>query len=172
MDELAPLEGALPRRLCGILAPTLAPFTRSPAECWFCLWEGNGAFWSGAHSALDVPGDPSLAARIHRADARAQDEYLREMPKVATYARDYFLLRGPLEAMCAFEIDGWYDTPNLCWPDDRAWLLETEVDGYSTYVGGSDAAIDAVLAHPELETVEVFPDTRMDVGPYPPRWRS
>lgn len=48
--------------------------------------------------------------------------------------------------------------PNLVWPADRAWLCHTDVDGLSTYVGGTAAAIDAVLRHPGLEALAVQPN--------------
>jgi hypothetical protein len=47
----------------------------------------------------------------------------------------------------------------------------TEIDGYSTYVGGSRAAIGDVLASADMETIEVTLDTYMDPELYPPRWR-
>jgi hypothetical protein len=171
LDVFAPLEGTLPVRPCRALTSTLARFTRSPAVCWFCLWDGNGAFWSRSHTGPYEWDDSSAGARAYWTDAQAQDDFLHGLPKVETYARSYFLLRGPLDVACRFEIAGLYTSPNLCWPADRAWILITEVDDYSTYVGGSRAAIDAVLASEHLEAVEVALDTRMDVGPYRPRWR-
>ncbi len=40
--------------------------------------------------------------------------------------------------------------------------MATEIDGYLTYVGGSRAAVDAVLAAPALDAVEVQPSTPLD----------
>jgi hypothetical protein len=42
-------------------------------------------------------------------------------------------------------------SPNLWWPDDRSWCVATEVDFSWTYVGGSHALIERVLADPALE---------------------
>ena len=86
-------------------------------------------------------------------------------------ARTNFLFRGPLSAACTFEPSGAYTTPNLWWPDDRAWVVVTEIEGYSTYVGGGRAAIYDVLASLDVESIEVTLDTHMDPGPWPPRWR-
>jgi len=51
---------------------------------------------------------------------------------------------------------------SLWWPADRAWLVATDIDGYSTYVGASHAAVEAVLADPDLDAVAVDPWTPLD----------
>ena len=45
----------------------------------------------------------------------------------------------------------WYG-PNFWWPEDRAWFVSTEVDGESTYLGGSGPLIDRVVSDPGLES--------------------
>ncbi len=172
LDEITPLNGQLPQAACEALAQALRPHTRSPERSWFCLWEGNGAFWSHAHSAT-YP-DNAIRPEIEQywADAQAQDAVLHSTPKVEAQHRSYLLFRGPLDAACAFEPGSWYDSPNLWWPDDRSWIVTTEVDGYSTYVGASRPAIEDVLESPDLEAIGVPHDVYMDPGPYRPRWRT
>jgi hypothetical protein len=67
------------------------------------------------------------------------------------------LLHGPLAA-----IEGFYEIhrspPSLWWPEDRAWCVGTDIDLMSTYVGGSKACIDAVLADDRLEGLPVSVD--------------
>jgi hypothetical protein len=46
----------------------------------------------------------------------------------------------------------------------------THIEGYSTYVGASRAAVDDVLASP-LEAIEVTPDVHLDPNDFPPVWR-
>lgn len=46
-------------------------------------------------------------------------------------------------------------TPSLIWPDDRSWIVVTEVDFDSTIVGGSRASIDRLVAAPSLEAFEI-----------------
>ncbi|MCK6079558.1 hypothetical protein KZX37_02845 [Microbacterium sp. EYE_5] len=46
-------------------------------------------------------------------------------------------------------------SPSLVWPDDRAWVLVSEVDADSTIVGGSRDVITAVTAAPGLEAFEI-----------------
>lgn len=69
----------------------------------------------------------------------------------------YFLLRAPLEAIGAGELlvgPPVRDVgPSIWWPDDLAWCVATEVDFRWTYVGGTRACIDNVLANPRLEAL-------------------
>jgi hypothetical protein len=52
-----------------------------------------------------------------------------------------------------------HPSPNLWWPDDRAWVVATEVDFAWTYVGGTRDLAEAVLGEPRLE---VLPATLAD----------
>lgn len=45
--------------------------------------------------------------------------------------------------------------PSLAWPDDRAWVVVTEVDYESTVVGGSPELVAAILADPRLESAAI-----------------
>jgi hypothetical protein len=170
LDEIGPSEGKLPPETCEALVRVLRSHTATET-CWFCLWEGDGAFWSTAHSPLYADDASALEIERYRARGKAQDEFLRATPKVEAPARSYFLLRGPLVAAFGFEPAGWYVSPNIWWPDDRSWVVVTEIDDFSTYVGGARAAIEDVVASSELEAIEVPLHVRMDTGPYRPRWR-
>ncbi len=93
-----------------------------------------------------------------------------------------FLLRGPLEAvtqslyvgalvdessvMCWPDDPGvgavteapdlgecWYQSSNLWWPEDRAWCVATEIDFDCTFVGGSAACVQEILADPVFEAL-------------------
>jgi hypothetical protein len=172
LDEIAPADGELPPATCEALARVLRPHTATPATCWFCLWEGHGSLWSTAHTPLYPDEASATEIERYRALGRAQDEFLEATPRVRAEARSYFLCRGPLEAGRSFEPDGWYLSPNLWWPDDRSWIVVTEVDGYSSYLGGTPIAIADVIASSEIEATEVTLDVHMDPGPYPPRWRQ
>jgi hypothetical protein len=63
---------------------------------------------------------------------------------------------------------------NLWWPKDRAWCVATDIDLNSTYIGASDACIEAVLGEGSLETWRASPNDRIDgasdtLNPVPPR---
>ncbi|MHB1929121.1 MAG: hypothetical protein ACYDEN_02970 [Acidimicrobiales bacterium] len=77
--------------------------------------------------------------------------------------RDYLLYRGPLGAALVTPagvevpgyvaaVEGWAD---LWWPEDRSWLLAGDTDLDSTYLGASQALVDAVVACPGLEALQV-----------------
>jgi len=61
--------------------------------------------------------------------------------------------------MAFLHID-WGDSPNIWWPEDRAWCVATDIDLYDTYVGGSQECIEAVLGNLELEALP----TTLDAG--------
>ena len=62
--------------------------------------------------------------------------------------RDYVLFAGSVTAA-----DGWEDGPNLWWPDDHAWCVASEIDFPYTYVAGSEALIEEILANPLIEAL-------------------
>ncbi len=78
------------------------------------------------------------------------------------HGREQFLFRGHVRAACSLEpMPGDYVSPSAWWPDDRAWMVVTEVDGFTTYVGGTRDAIDAILTSSDLESIEVPHDVRL-----------
>jgi hypothetical protein len=82
--------------------------------------------------------------------------------RVRTPDRGYHLLTGPVAAVRVLPTPLEWRCASLWWPADRAWLVATGIDGYLTYVSGSRAAIDAVLAAHALDAVAVTPSTPLD----------
>ena len=133
-----PLMGSLPREECLSIANVLREFTSTPEECYFCIWEGYGFL------------DPDRSKNI---------------PRMRVPHRGYLLFRGPLEAVMSFtNTVGWTQSPNIWWPADRAWCVATEIDLFDTYVGGSEACIEAILKCPDLEALPTAIDARVDLG--------
>ena len=130
-----PFQGQLPEVEARDLVGILQQFTAS-RRCLFAIWEGQGGMdrlWQGAVS-LQLPG------------------------------RVYGLFGGTLDSALELLDQGdLYPRPNLWWPEDRAWFVGTGIDELSTFVGGSRACIDGILAS-GLETFEVSPDARFDSG--------
>lgn len=141
--------GSLPVEERRVLVEHLRRHTTTPALCWFCVWEGFGG--------LD---DQGIAARVRLHD------------------RNYLLRSGQIEAAMeptphrqslGFRVVVatplgteppelpevfWEDqSPNLWWPDDRAWFVATEIDYTWTYIGGSTQLIDELLADDRLEVL-------------------
>jgi hypothetical protein len=122
------------------LVSLLRACTATVDDAWFMLWDGYGDLGPA------IEGLPR--GTIHR---------VPEPPNVpaelvgGTWAyRHYLVFRGPLDA-----VSTWFEWrtegPNYLWPDDRAWIIATAIDGFSTYVGASEECIDQVLASPLLE---------------------
>jgi hypothetical protein len=133
----APAEGSLPVELTQKLIDVLAQHTSSPERCWFAVWDGFG----------DTRPDISCA------------------PTFSTPNRRYHLLAGPLDAALESAVESRTQSPNLWWPDDRAWCVATEVDLNTTYVGCGDVCRDAITHTPSLEALAIDPAAGID-------WRS
>jgi hypothetical protein len=120
--------GTLPPALIDVLVEHLRPATATPEVCYFAPWEGYGA------SVVSYDLEPTLA-----------------LP-----ARRYHLFAGPIEAArTSYSVIPFaHQSANLWWPADQAWCVATEVDLAWTYVGGTRAVVDALLADPRLEAVE------------------
>jgi hypothetical protein len=129
-DE-APAVGVLPADVAASLARTLAGHTATANHCWFAVWEGFG----GLDEAFD--GRPTFS-----------------LPQ-----RAYHLARGPVTAASQSLESGRFGhrSCNLWWPDDQAWCVATDIDLDSTYVGGSQACIQEILADSELEAMPIAP---------------
>lgn len=127
-----PSHGHLPGPLAALLWPILAEHTATPERCFFAVWEGWG------NMAMERPPAPSF-----------------EIP-----GRRLLLYSASIEAAeRSFSVDDPFvgQSANLWWPDDRAWCVATEIDFMTTYVGGSQAVIAAILEHPDLEAYRVEP---------------
>ena len=126
--------GTLPLALIEALVEHLHLATTTPEQCFFAVWEGFGA------SVVSR----SLAPQL-------------ELPH-----RAYHVFAGPIAAArtsysaIAFA----HQSANLWWPADQAWFVATEIDFAWTYVGGSRADIEAVLADSRLEAVETSATAR------------
>ena len=174
-----PLEGSLPSELCPALLEILGRHTRTPDRCAFCLWDGFGFLHEGASAYLFAARgwrgrlQQGRMRREARRGARIERRSTRDVARVQIHPssdrrgafREYFLLRGPLESAATFVFDdGHFQSPNLWWPDDRRWVLATEIDDWTTYVGGSRACVDELLASHELEVVPSAPELRFDMA--------
>jgi hypothetical protein len=117
--------GSLPRVQRGVLVEHLRRATATPDDCLFCVWEGFGGLNpQGVQQRVDLPG------------------------------RSYLLARGPIEDAVPSVLDEpWDQSPNLWWPEDRAWIIAIEIDYAWTYVGGASSLIDGLLEDQRLEAL-------------------
>lgn len=156
VDE--PLYGSMPEELVDDVAAFLRPWTTTPSTCWFGLWEGNGTWWRERMGVTD--GDPETVAEASRIDEE-RDRVLRATPTFGTPQRQYFLMSGPLSAARQLTEAADGSSPNLWWSNDRAWLVSTEVDGYSSWVGGRASMIEELLGSAAIEAVATSLDARV-----------
>ena len=171
----APREGKIPDEVLGRLTPVLARHTSSE-HGWFCLWEGWG-FLTGSMSrivAWHVDHQPPPGTPSHYQSRPALTPEERKRAKVHLPTRDFYLFEGLLAAACelgafvTWEPGGGREferqTPSIWWPDDRAWCAGNEIDSTCTCIGGSRSLIDELLAHPDLEVLELDPS--LEFSPY------
>lgn len=133
----APAMGSLPAKQAEALVEVLRKHTKTPRECYFAVWEGWGF--------LDAGGPWAGTARFRLPD------------------RGYYLLRGPIEGAATSLSPHCQQSASLWWPKDRAWCVATEVDLMWTYVGGSAACIEEILADGRLEAWRATLDDRADI---------
>lgn len=118
--------GAAPLALIDALIDHLGSATATPEQCYFAVWEGFGG------SVVPYTLGPKL-----------------ELPH-----RAYHVFAGPIAAArTSYSEVPLHQSANLWWPADHSWFVATEVDFAWTYVGGSAACIDAVIADERLEAV-------------------
>jgi hypothetical protein len=176
-DEVwMPEEGSIPMELSAPLIDVLSRHT-STERCFFCLWDGFGFLYPG--STMYLVAYRGLQGRLQRrsmrraarrASRRAQAAtaaiprvQIRPAPDRRSAFREYLLMRGALGSLTTFTFVGRFQSPNIWWPEDRAWVVATEIDDWTTYVGGTKACVEDLLASEALEVVPSDPTFRWDV---------
>ncbi|MGY1834306.1 hypothetical protein ACI79P_04270 [Blastococcus sp. SYSU DS0510] len=144
----APAEGHLPTGVAARMAAVLACHTGSPDDCLLGRWAGFG------FDAAELRGAPTLP-----------------LPR----QRDAVLVRGgAADAARNLAPEPSEQSANLWWPADRSWVVATDIDLMSTYVGGSLACVAELLAAPALEALPSAAEDRVGhaddpVNPLPRR---
>lgn len=123
-----PRQGALPRDTLNALKDVLRTHTTTPRECFVGIWEGFG--W------------------LEPKEVQA--------PRLRLPERTHLIFEGDADLL---DHVGWIgfdgrlvqESPSVIWPADLAWFVATDVDQESTYVGGTEALIKALIADPGLE---------------------
>lgn len=168
LDEYAPLNGSMSTRTCASLIAALRGFTATPELCWMAVWDGWGTWWPQVSIDLASDATPSERSRA-RAEGFRQAWDQRGKIQAATadieflerpWGRRYFLFKAPIDMAPSFH----GHTPQLWWPEDHAWFVSTEIDGFSSYVGATRDCADAILRGGALEAIEVPWDVYLDEG--------
>jgi hypothetical protein len=141
----------------------LSRHTRTPDECYFCLWEGWGfetppvigyAGTGGPRSETAVPGI-----------APAFPPSVLNGPKVNVPHRKYYLFSGSLSQFGDWDAaEMWagqarldMPDPAFIWPADHSWCIANDVDPHYAGIGASGAAIEQLIGHHDLDVVPADP---------------
>lgn len=90
----------------------------------------------------------ALRARIQRRRPRRR---VPSLPLVDLPHRRYYLYRGSIQkALGPLPLE---QSPNLWWPEDRAWFVATEIDYAWTYVGGPRRAVEELVEDGRVEVL-------------------
>lgn len=125
--------------------------------CLLAVWDGYGHLQGGG--AVSTATSDGRGGRL---DGLAPPE-VRRGPVLELPNRAYLLLEATLAEVPDVAAELWHQSPNLWWPDDRAWLVATEIDHAWTYVGGPADLIGDVVHDPGLEAMRVQPTHRFTV---------
>ena len=117
------------------------------------------------HTYSETSGSAQRARKrgaLRRAEREAAT--MEQIPKASIMGgmRRCLVFTGSIDAVPDLTIGDMSCTPNWWWPDDRVWVVVSELDAPSTYVGGSAALAQAILDEEQLEAVSSHPDHRFD----------
>lgn len=150
-----PCEGSLDSDDAIALAEFLANFTDTPQQCFFAVWEGYGQFTPGASVMLcsfsESGAEPEVP--VPEPQVLLPPAEVLTAERLTGVGRDYVLYAGPLSVVTSFFVNFWHDSPNIWWPEDRKWCVATDIDLNSTYVGGSEACIEALVNDARFEVL-------------------
>lgn len=145
-SEGGPPIGCLDHASLAALCDVLLPETMTPDLCWLALWDGHPGLperWA-ALPKLQLPHRKYLLFRVpgrqivEHAVETAALQFAEEPQGVG-----YFPQPGKAELLHLAEHSraiGRVRSPNLWWPDDRAWVVGTDIDGDDSLVACSAAA--------------------------------
>lgn len=143
----APETGSLEPEKLAALAEILAG--HSAAERWFF------AIWTGSTWGHVSPGEIEMHSTDDLSSAFPDEQARRAPLKVP--GREYAVLVGPPAAATEIEDRLSGNSPQLIWPEDRAWCVGTGIDFDSTLVGGTEGLARAILDDPRLEAFPIGP---------------
>jgi hypothetical protein len=154
-----------------ILFEVLATQTTTPADCYFCVWDGfdqAGVVIDDGDAYVDAGTDPALFDPDARPGWRPAPIASTSSPYVSQVVvphRAYWLFRGPVADLRSWDAaEGWPRSsrlggaqPAFVWPADHAWCLAWDVDPHWAGLGGTSALITRLVDDPRLDVVPADP---------------
>ena len=167
VDEDAPTETAQLRAAL----ETLTRHTRTPDDCYFCLWDGWGSDIEGGGNVFIADWQTRIV-RPGPQVAPAFPPSVLHGPKVDVPNRAYYLFRGSVTDFGDWgAAEEWPGQPRLhmpdpafIWPADHTWCIANDVDPHWAGIGADVSTIDQLLADPRLDVVAA--DPRQDQPAY------
>ena len=149
----------------------LATHTTTPDRCYFCVWEGFGRAEPAPDDDAVYLHDQDAEVPLAAADARpglapaTAAPSMLQVPKVVLPNRAYWMFRGPLAGVGAWDTaQGWPGQhrldevdPAFAWPADHAWCVALDVDSHWAGIGGTTRLIEQLVADPRLDVVAADP---------------
>jgi hypothetical protein len=161
-DDWRAEEGSLIELEAEALGSLLSGHTSTPLDCWFAMWSGWGDLSEASSGALYRVPEGTIAdlrtrwrSRLESWRARREASRLKTFPLLGRSGRSYLLFHGAVDDAARFDLGHRFQSPALWWPQDRSWFVHTEIDGTSTYVGGSRSLIGRLVGEQILESFEV-----------------
>jgi hypothetical protein len=155
-DRALPMEGQLVEPHLDRLTRHLAAATATPDAVWLLVWSGYGTPGVTERTGRRRRMLGALTrrfTRFGRVPDRIREPAIEISSRLTGSGRTYTLHRGSVDASVGSERHGLgWNAPSFWWPADRAWFVSTDIDLTSTYVSGSNALIDGLLADDLLET--------------------
>lgn len=160
-ETSGPAEGHLRMEEAKALTPILERHTGSPKRCWFAEWHGYGDLHPGSHTVLAATlGEPASAPGCGFPEPPPGVD----MPLLTLPHREYLVYTGAVRDVLEFVFHDVFRTPTIWWPEDRAWVVHSEIDLASTYVAGTAGLVARILSDDVLEAIPVALRDRLSPG--------
>lgn len=174
----APVQGNLDIEVLASLADHLCRYTATPDQGVAAVWEGWGGLTSSAgYSQLTfvegaATAGPGTFSRDEGPGSGLLPASVVNGQRLELPGRGHFLFAAAprLFADPAWALDApwhhdpqWPQSPSLLWPEDRAWVLVTEIDFDSTIIAGSSALVAALVSDPGIEALRIDEGARLSV---------
>lgn len=164
-----PLYGSLDPLTLKRLSELLVTHTTTPELCHFALWQGTGKSprsWD-AYPGFRLPGRqhwlfapvpvrevPTYAVELEVAGFEEQSHEPGATARLLVLGRP--TQPEDLTRWAQWQREqGFVQSPSWWWPEDRAWVVHSEVDYDSTLVAGGADLAEALLDDPDIECLRV-----------------
>ncbi len=149
-----PLEGTLQASYLSRISNVLKLHTRKRSKGVAAVWDGlTSSFDPSRLSSSDVLEVANLPDR----------SYVCFAASVLDFCSQRWIAKAPWTRLTPGPAAEYVQTPHLLWPQDRAWLLVTDVGLSSTLIACTESCALDLLHTPGIETVVITRDTTLSL---------